>query len=399
MNIHEYQAKAILKSFGVPVPQGHVAHSPVEAKEIAKSLPGDVFVLKAQIHAGGRGAGHFVGEPASGGVRIVRSAAEAERVACEMMDRVLVTRQTGPSGRLVRRLYVEAGCAIARELYLSLLIDRATRSLVIVASPDGGMDIEDVAARTPERILRVAVDTGLGLMDYQARNLAVGLGLSGRLIQSFAALVRAACNAFARLDAALIEINPLVVTEGGDLLALDAKMGFDDNALFRHADIEELRDENEEDPREVEASRFGLSYVGLDGTIGCMVNGAGLAMATMDIIHAQGEAPANFLDVGGGATRERVTAAFRILLADPQVEGVLVNIFGGIMRCDLIAQAVIAACGEVGLKMPLVVRLAGTNVEEGQAMLEASGLPVTVAQDLGDAARKIVAAVRARRTV
>lgn len=397
MNIHEYQAKALLKHYGMNVPPGVVVHSPGEARDAAKTLPGSVFVVKAQIHAGGRGAGHFLGESSGGGVRLVKTPEEAKAAAYDMLDRTLVTRQTGPAGRVVRRLYVEAGCAIERELYLSLLIDRVARRITVVASDAGGMSIEDVAEKTPERIYKVPIDPALGLSDYQSRDIAVKIGLKGQLIREFAQVMRAAYTAFTTLDAALVEINPLVVTKEGTLLALDAKMGFDDNGLFRHKEIEELRDPNEEDPREREAARFGLSYVGLEGTIGCMVNGAGLAMATMDIIHSEGESPANFLDVGGGASRERVGAAFRILLGDPSVEGVLVNIFGGIMRCDIIAEAVISACREVGLKTPLVVRLAGTKVEEGLKMIEESGLDAIVAEDLGDAARKIVAAVRSRR--
>lgn len=397
MNIHEYQAKELLRGYGMPVPAGAVAHSPDEAREIAKNLGGDVVVVKAQIHAGGRGAGHFIGEPACGGVRLVRSPDDARIAAHEMLGRTLVTKQTGPQGREVQKLYVEAGCAIDRELYFSILIDRGLRRIVIVTSQAGGMNIEDVAAETPEQIHTASIDPTLGLVDYQSRELATQLGLHGRQIGEFSKLVRAAYTAFTELDASLIEINPLVVTKDGGLLALDAKMSFDESALFRHRQLSELRDENEEDPREREASRYGLSYVGLDGTIGCMVNGAGLAMATMDIINIEGESPANFLDVGGGASREKVTAAFNILLSDPKVEGVLVNIFGGIMRCDLIAEAVISACRDVGLKVPLVVRLAGTRVEEGMALINQSGLDAIVATDLGDAASKIVAAVRARR--
>ncbi|GBR05634.1 succinate--CoA ligase [ADP-forming] subunit beta [Gluconacetobacter liquefaciens] len=397
MNIHEYQAKRLLKSFGVPVPPGNVAHSASEAGDIASALPEGRVVVKAQIHAGGRGAGRFVGHPACGGVSVVTSATEAESAACDMLDRVLVTRQTGPEGRLVRKLYVEACCAIARELYFSILIDRTRQRVAIVASQDGGMEIEEVAARTPDRVLSLDIHPAQGLGAYQARDLAVALGLKNRQIGKFAAFMCSAFDAFVQLDASLIEINPLVITTGGDLIALDAKMSFDDNALFRHPELEELREENEEDPREQEAARFGLSYIGLDGTIGCMVNGAGLAMATMDIIRDHGEAPANFLDVGGGASRERVTAAFRILLADPRVEGVLVNIFGGIMKCDIIAEAVVAACRDIALNKPLVVRLAGTNVDDGRKILEESGLNVIAADDLDDAARKIVAAVRGKR--
>ncbi len=397
MNIHEYQAKELLRSYGMPVPRGIVVQSPNEARDAAKSLGGSLFVIKAQIHAGGRGAGHFVGEPACSGVRLVRTADEAKAAAYEMLDRTLVTRQTGPHGRVVRKLYVEAGCAIDRELYFSMLIDRAERCIVIIASEAGGMSIEDVAEKMPEKIRKVAIDPLLGLADHQSRELATRLGLHGSQIHQFAEIVRSAWTAFTTLDASMIETNPLVVLKDGSLMALDAKMAFDDNGLFRHKNIQELRDPNEEDPREQEAARFGLSYVGLDGTIGCMVNGAGLAMATMDIIHEEGESPANFLDVGGGASKEKVSAAFRILLGDPRIEGVLVNIFGGIMRCDIIADAVISSCREVGLKVPLVVRLAGTRVEEGMTLIRNSGLDVIVATDLGDAARKIVAAVRARR--
>jgi len=398
MDIHEYQAKALLASYGMKVPDGRVARSADEVRQIVHDLPGPIAVIKAQIHAGGRGAGHFADAPSGkGGVRLVRSMDEAETAALAMLDHALVTKQTGPAGRVVKRLYVESGCEIERELYLSLLVDRARRCVSIVASQDGGMAIEDVAERTPERILTVTVDPLLGFQAYQARDLAVRLNLRGRSILSFSRILDAAWRAFNGLDAAMIEINPLVVTPSGDLIALDAKMSFDDNALFRHPELEELRDPNEEDPREREAARFGLSYVGLDGTIGCMVNGAGLAMATMDLIHLEGEKPANFLDVGGGASRERVTAAFRILLADTSVEGILVNIFGGIMRCDIIAEAVIAASREVGLSVPLVVRLAGTHVDEGMALMAGSGLPAQVASDLGEAARLIVAAVRARR--
>lgn len=397
MNIHEYQAKTLLKSCGMPVPQGHVAHTPDEAKDIARTLPGDVFVVKAQIHAGGRGAGKYIGEPSTGGVRLAHSVSEVEDIASEMFDRVLVTRQTGPKGRLVRKLYVEAGCRFDRELYLSLLVNREKRCLTIVTSQDGGMDIEEVAEKTPERVLTTLIDPALGFQEWQGRELAVRLELHGKLIREFVQVLKSAYDAFMAYDASLIEINPLVVTQDGALLALDAKMSFDESAFFRHRALEDLRDENEEDPREQEAARFGLSYIGLDGTIGCMVNGAGLAMATMDIINAEGEQPANFLDVGGGASREKVAAAFRILLGDPKVEGVLINIFGGIMRCDVIADAVIAASFDVGLKVPLVVRLAGTNVEEGLEKLKSSGLKLTVANDLGDAARKIVSAVREGR--
>ena len=327
-------------------------------------------------------------------MRLARSADDVTDAAQAMLGEVLVTKQTGPAGRLVRTLYIESGCDIARELYFSMLVDRSTGQIVIVASPDGGMEIEDVAARTPERILKEYIDPAKGLCDYQSRDVAVRLGLKGREIRAFQNVVRSAYSAFTGLDAAIVEINPLVVTGTGDLLALDAKMSFDENALFRHPDIAKLRDVHEEDPREREAAEYGLAYVGLDGNIGCMVNGAGLAMATMDIIKMEGEEPANFLDVGGGASKERVAAAFRILIGDPKVRGILVNIFGGIMRCDVIAEAIIAASHETRLNVPLVVRLAGTNVERGKALLADSGLPIIPADDLGDAARKIVSAVR-----
>ncbi|WP_323990901.1 ADP-forming succinate--CoA ligase subunit beta [Nguyenibacter sp. L1] len=399
MNIHEYQAKTLLKGFGMPVLDGRVARSPDEAVTAARALRAPLVVVKAQIHAGGRGAGHFADDPGGkGGVRLARTPEEAEQAASAMLDHTLVTRQTGPAGRIVRRLYVEAGCDIARELYLSLLVDRACGRIVIVASQEGGMAIEDVAAAAAERILKEPIDPATGLSDYQARNLAARLDLHGKSIRAFTAVLRAAYDAFTALDAAIVEINPLVVTGTGEMVALDAKMSFDDNALFRHPELEELRDENEEDPREREAARHGLAYVGLDGTIGCMVNGAGLAMATMDIIKMEGEEPANFLDVGGGATRERVAAAFRILLSDSKVRGILVNIFGGIMRCDIIAEAIVAASRDTGLHVPLVVRLAGTNVAQGRDILSRSGLRIIPAEDLGDAARKIVAAVRGETT-
>ncbi|KAB8123213.1 ADP-forming succinate--CoA ligase subunit beta [Komagataeibacter medellinensis] len=395
MNIHEYQAKALLRSYGMPVPEGRAATSAAQALDAARSLAAPVTVVKAQIHAGGRGAGHFASNPEGrGGVRLARSLDEVSEAAGAMLGEILVTKQTGPAGRMVRTLYIESGCDIARELYFSMLVDRVSGQIVIVASPDGGMEIEEVAARTPERILKEYVDPAKGLCDYQSRDLAVRLGLTGREIRAFQNIVRSAYNAFTDLDAAIVEINPLVVTGAGDLLALDAKMSFDENALFRHPELAKLRDEHEEDPREREAAGYGLAYVGLDGNIGCMVNGAGLAMATMDIIKMEGEEPANFLDVGGGASKERVAAAFRILIGDPKVRGILVNIFGGIMRCDVIAEAIIAASHETGLNVPLVVRLAGTNVERGKALLAESGLTIIPADDLGDAARKIVSAVR-----
>ncbi len=395
MNIHEYQAKTLLKGFGLPVLEGRVARSPEEALIAARSLRGPVIVVKSQIHAGGRGAGRFKEDPnGKGGVRLVKSPDEAEEAARAMLNSTLVTKQTGPAGRVVRRLYIEAGCDIKRELYLSLLVDRSTGRVTVVASEEGGMEIEEVAAHSPEKILHETIDPAVGFSGYVGRKIAAGLGLAGKSAASFAKLLGAAYEAFTKLDCAVIEINPLVVTGDGSLVALDAKVSFDDNALFRHPELEELRDESEEDPKELEAARHGLSYIALDGNIGCMVNGAGLAMATMDIIKLEGAEPANFLDVGGGATKERVVAAFKILLSDPNVEGILVNIFGGIMRCDIIAQAVIEASREVKLHVPLVVRLEGTNVDLGQKLIDQSGLPIINADDLSDAARKIVAAVK-----
>jgi succinyl-CoA synthetase beta subunit len=395
MNIHEYQAKTLLKGYGMPVLEGRVARSSDEALVAARALPGPVYVVKSQIHAGGRGAGRFKEDPnGKGGVRLVKSPDEAEAAARAMLDHTLVTKQTGPAGRVVRRLYIEAGCDIKQELYLSLLTDRETGRVAIIASREGGMEIEEVAAHSPEKILNLTIDPALGFSDYQGRVLAEGLGLKGKSINALVKVVRAAYTAFMALDAAVIEINPLVVLGDGGLVALDAKMSFDDNALFRHPELEELRDPTEEDPKELEAARHGLSYVALDGNIGCMVNGAGLAMATMDIIKLEGAEPANFLDVGGGATKERVVAAFKILLSDKNVEGILVNIFGGIMRCDIIASAVIEASREVHLNVPLVVRLEGTNVELGQKLIDESGLPIINADNLSDAARKIVAAVK-----
>jgi succinyl-CoA synthetase beta subunit len=395
MNIHEYQAKELIRRYGVAVLDGHVAWTPEEAVEAAKKLPGPVFVVKSQIHAGGRGAGRFADDPnGKGGVRIAKSHDDVRAAAEAMLGHTLVTKQTGPAGRRVNRVYVEAGCDIARELYLSLLVDRETARVTIVASTEGGMAIEDVAHDTPEKILRVAIDPAAGAWPYQARKLGYALGLSGAQIKSFAGFVDALYKAFIDLDCAIVEINPLVVTGAGAVVALDAKISFDDNALYRHPDLEALRDEAEEDPKELEAAKHALNYVALDGTIGCMVNGAGLAMATMDIIKLYGAAPANFLDVGGGATKERVTAAFKIILSDPNVEGILVNIFGGIMRCDVIAEGVVAAAREVALNVPLVVRLEGTNVELGKKIMKESGLPILSADNLADAAEKIVKAVK-----
>ena len=395
MNIHEYQAKGLLAKFGVSVPRGAVAYTPDEASKAAKELGGDIWVVKSQIHAGGRGAGHFAENPdGGGGVRLARSDDEVRAHAEAMLGQTLVTKQTGPDGKEVKRIYVEEGCDIARELYLSLLVDRETSRIVIVASTEGGMDIETVAEETPEKIAQVAIDPVTGIMPFHTREIAFGLGLEGSQIKSAAKFLTAMYKAFLELDASMVEINPLVVTGSGDVIALDAKMNFDDNALYRQADVEVLRDEDEEDPMELEASKHELNYIKLDGSIGCMVNGAGLAMATMDIVKLQGSAPANFLDVGGGATKERVTSAFKIILSDPNVEGILVNIFGGIMRCDVIAEGIVAAAREVSLHVPLVVRLEGTNVDLGKKILAESGLPIVSADDLGDAAEKIVTAVK-----
>jgi succinyl-CoA synthetase beta subunit len=387
MNIHEYQAKALLKDYGVSVLAGQVAYAPDEASTAARALGGPVWVVKAQIHAGGRGKG--------GGVKLARSVEEVRQLAEQMLGMNLITHQTGPGGRTVRRVYVEDGCEIARELYLGALIDRASSRLTLMASSEGGVDIEEVAARTPDKILRVAIDPAIGYQPFHGRQIAFGLGLEGKQVGKAVTFMRGICQAFTELDASLIEINPLVVTEGGELIALDAKMNFDGNALYRQARVEELRDLDEEDAHEIEASRHELNYIKLDGNIGCMVNGAGLAMATMDIIKLYGGAPANFLDVGGGATKERVTAAFKLLLSDPKVEGVLVNIFGGIMRCDVIAEGIVAAAREVNIGVPLVVRLEGTNVDLGKQILSESGLAITAASDLADAAEKVVAAVGA----
>jgi len=395
MNIHEYQAKQILAQYGVAVLKGGVAWSPEEAERIAASLAAPKTVVKAQIHAGGRGKGRFLDDASGrGGVRVATSPAEARAHAEAMLGRVLVTAQTGPAGKRVQRVYVEAGCDIARELYLGLLVDRAVGRVAVMASTEGGVEIEEVAARHPEKILRAHIDPATGIQPFHGRKLAYGLGLSGSEVKSFTAFVLALWRAFIELDCAIVEINPLVVTQAGEVVALDAKVTFDDNGLFRHPEIAALRDESEMDPKELEAARHDLNYVALDGNIGCMVNGAGLAMATMDIIKLYGGEPANFLDVGGGATKERVTAAFKIILSDPKVEGILVNIFGGIMRCDVIAEGVVAAAREVSLSVPLVVRLEGTNVELGKKILAASGLPIVSADNLADAAAKVVNAVK-----
>jgi succinyl-CoA synthetase beta subunit len=396
MNIHEYQAKQLLREYGVSVPQGNVAFTVDEAVSQAENIGGSVFVVKSQIHAGGRGAGKFKNNPdGEGGVRIVRSLEEVKTSAGEMLGKVLITKQTGSAGKEVKRIYIEAGCDIARELYLGILLDRETSCLTMMASTEGGMEIEDVAEATPEKILKVTIDPSTGMTEKDANELSLGLGLeSGKQLESGIEFMLAVYKAFTELDASIIEINPLVVTIEGEVIALDAKMNFDDNALYRHQKIEELRDEDEEDPAELEASKHELNYIKLDGSIGCMVNGAGLAMATMDIIKLKGGDPANFLDVGGGATKERVTKAFKIILSDTSVEGILVNIFGGIMRCDIIAEGVVAAAKEVSISVPLVVRLEGTNVDKGKKIMANSGLPIISASDLGDAAEKIVKAVK-----
>jgi succinyl-CoA synthetase beta subunit len=395
MNIHEYQAKSLLKKFGVAVPNGGVAYTPAEAVEVANLLPGPVWVVKSQIHAGGRGSGRFKGgDPDKGGVRLAKSIGAVKDGAAAMLGQTLVTKQTGPVGKEVKRIYVEDGCDIARELYLSILVDRVTSRITVMASTEGGMDIEEVAEKTPEKIIKVAIDPIFGMEGFYARQIAFGLGLEGKQVLSAVTLLTNLYTAFTELDASLLEVNPLVVTGSGDVIALDAKMNFDDNALYRHSDIMEMRDEDEEDPTELEASKHELNYIKLDGSIGCMVNGAGLAMATMDIIKLCGAEPANFLDVGGGATKERVTTAFKIILSDPNVKGILVNIFGGIMRCDVIAEGVVAAAREVSLQVPLVVRLEGTNVDLGKKILSESGLAIIPADNLADAAAMIVQSVK-----
>lgn len=386
MNIHEYQAKDLLRKFGVSVPRGGVAYTADEAVKVAEELGGPVWVVKSQIHAGGRGK--------AGGVKLAKSIDEVKKFSSEMIGSNLVTHQTGPEGKEVTRVYVEEGCDIKRELYLGILVDRTSSRITIMASTEGGMDIEEVAANSPEKILKLSVDPVTGLQAHHSRRIGYGLGLEGGQVKSCIRFLDGMYRAFTELDASVVEINPLVVTGEGDVVALDAKMNFDDNALFRHENIAELRDETEEDPTELEATKYDLNYVKLDGNIGCMVNGAGLAMATMDIIKYYGGEPANFLDVGGGATRDRVTAAFKLILSDPNVEALLVNIFGGIMRCDVIAEGVVAAAREVSLSVPLCVRLAGTNVELGKRILEESGLPIIAADDLADAAEKAVMAAR-----
>ena len=385
MNIHEYQAKEILRGFGAPVPRGKPAFSVEEAVAAARELGGPVWVVKAQIHAGGRGKG--------GGVKVVKSIEDVEKESRRMLGMTLVTHQTGPQGRVVKRLYVEDGSAIERELYLSALVDRGSSRISFIVSTEGGMDIEEVAHKTPEKIATFAIDPAAGYSPFVGVEIAAALKLKGDQIKLCGALVKSLYQAFVAKDMSLLEINPLVVTKTGNVICLDAKMNFDDNALYRHKDVAELRDLGEEDPTEVEASKYDLSYIKLDGTIGCMVNGAGLAMATMDIIKLYGSAPANFLDVGGGASKEKVTAAFKIILSDPNVKGILVNIFGGIMKCDIIAEGIIAAAKEVHLSVPLVVRLEGTNVEKGKQILAHSGLPIISGDDLADGAQKIVKAV------
>ncbi len=388
MKIHEYQAKSVLARFGVTVPRGEVAFTSQEAGEIARRLGGKIAVVKAQIHAGGRGKG--------GGVKIAKSPDEAEQLAKQILGMTLVTHQTGPEGRKVGRVLIEEGLQIERELYLSIVIDRASASPVIIASASGGMDIEEVAAKEPEKILREQIDPGTGVIPFQARKLAFGMGLGSGPANKLVKLLDSIYKAFIETDASMIEVNPLILTKGGDLLALDAKVSFDDNALYRHPDLRDLRDLGEEDPLEVEASKFSLNYIRLDGNIGCMVNGAGLAMATMDIIKLAGGEPANFLDVGGGANAEQIKNAFRILMADSNVKAVLINIFGGILRCDVLAQGVIAAVQELGVRVPIVIRMEGTNVEEGKRLLRESGLNFTTADAMGEAADTVVSLARGK---
>jgi len=389
MNIHEYQAKEVLRTFGVPVPKGQSAFTVEEAVKAAEALGGPVWVVKAQIHAGGRGKG--------GGVKVVKSIEDVKKEAQRMLGMTLITHQTGPQGRLVKRLYIEDGSAIERELYLSALVDRATSRIAFIVSTEGGMDIEEVAHKTPEKIHTFQIEPAAGYSPYVGNEIAVALGLKGEQAKQIGKVVKSLYEAFLAKDMSLLEINPLVVTKDGNIICLDAKLNFDDNSLYRHKDIQELRDLDEEDPAEVEASKFDLSYIKLDGEIGCMVNGAGLAMATMDIIKLYGSEPANFLDVGGGASKEKVTAAFKIIVRDPHVKGILVNIFGGIMKCDIIAEGIVAAAKEISLSVPLVVRLEGTNVELGKEILAKSGLAITSADNLADAAEKVVKAVKGKK--
>ena len=397
MNIHEYQAKALLRSYGAPVSNGRIVLRADEAKAAAIEMDGPLWVVKAQIHAGGRGKGSFIEADAgaAGGVRLTHSVEEAEKEAKAMLGRTLVTKQTGPTGKLVNRIYIEDGSDIKKEFYLAILVDRQTSRVSFVVSTEGGMDIEEVAEATPEKILSFSVDPATGYQGYHGRRIAFDLGLDGKQTKQCVALMGNLYRLFLEKDMEMLEINPLIISDSGDLKCLDAKMGFDGNAMYRHRDIAELRDTTEEDPKELEASKHDLNYIALDGQIGCMVNGAGLAMATMDIIKLYGAEPANFLDVGGGATKEKVTEAFKIITSDPQVKGILVNIFGGIMRCDVIAEGVVSAVKEVGLQVPLVVRLEGTNVEEGKTIIRQSGLNVIAANNLKDGAEKIVAAVKA----
>ena len=390
MKIHEYQAKEILRTYGVPTPRGHVAFDVEQAVTAAQSLGGGLFVVKAQIHAGGRGKG--------GGVKLARSLDDVRAIARQMLGMQLITHQTGPEGQTVRRIYVEEGVDIAREIYLGVILDREKSRICFMASAEGGVEIEEVAARDPDAIQKEWVDPTIGLADYQARNLAFGLGLQGKAVNNAVRFMKALYAAFIGLDCSLAEINPLVITGSGDVIALDAKINFDDNAMFRHREISGLRDLDEEDPKEIEAARFDLNYISLDGSIGCMVNGAGLAMATMDTIQHYGGEPANFLDVGGGATTEKVTAGFKIILSDPAVQGIFVNIFGGIMKCDVIANGIVAAVRELGLQVPVVVRLEGTNVEQGKRILAESGLKLTPASDMADGAKAIVRLVEEART-
>jgi succinyl-CoA synthetase beta subunit len=398
MNIHEYQAKELLRRYGVTVLEGHVAWSAAEAAEAAKKLPGPVYVVKSQIHAGGRGAGRFANDPnGKGGVRVVKSVEDVQAAAEAMIGKTLVTKQTGPQGKVVSRVYVEDGCDIKRELYLGLLVDRTTSRVLIMASTEGGMEIEEVAANHPERILKVAVDPASGISGFHARKLAFGLGLEGKQVSSFTKFVTSLYGAFLELDCAIVEINPLVVTGKGEIVALDAKVSFDDSALYRHKDLEALQDDSEMDPKELDAAKHDLNYVALDGEIGCMVNGAGLAMATMDIIKLYGSSPANFLDVGGTANAARVTEAFRIITSDTNVKAILVNIFGGIAKCDMIANGIVEASKNLSLSVPLVVRLEGTNVDLGKKILAESGLAIIAADNLADAAQKVVAAVNEAR--
>jgi succinyl-CoA synthetase beta subunit len=388
MNIHEYQAKEVLRGFGVPVPKGKPAFTVEEAVAAAEELGGPVWVVKAQIHAGGRGKG--------GGVKVVKSIEDVKKEASRMLGMTLVTHQTGPQGRVVKRLYIEDGSAIERELYLSALVDRATSRIAFIVSTEGGMDIEEVAHSAPQKIHTFQVDPAAGYSPFIGNEIAVALGLKGEQAKQIGKVVKALYEAFLSKDMSLLEINPLVVTKDGNIICLDAKLNFDDNSLYRHKDIQQLRDLDEEDPAEVEASKFDLSYIKLDGEIGCMVNGAGLAMATMDIIKLYGSEPANFLDVGGGASKEKVTAAFKIIVRDPHVKGILVNIFGGIMKCDIIAEGIVAAAKEISLSVPLVVRLEGTNVDLGKQILARSGLAITSADNLADAAQKVVKAVKGK---